>query len=141
MVLRIERGKGRRFRNAMLPEGLLPLLRDWWRAGRQQGVMLPDDWLFPGQNATVPISTRRCIAWWPKRLKQRISSSKSVRTPCGTASPRTYLKMVSISASCRRCSVTPSSTPLPSIRRSPPERCARSSVRSTGWRPSPHPSE
>lgn len=59
MLLRIERGKGGRYRNAMLPEGLLPLLRDWWRAGRQQGVLHVDGWLFPGQNATVPISTRQ----------------------------------------------------------------------------------
>jgi site-specific recombinase XerD len=59
MVLRIERGKGGRYRNAMLPQGLLVLLRDWWRAGRQQGVMLPDGWLFPGRTASVPISTRQ----------------------------------------------------------------------------------
>lgn len=59
MLLRIERGKGGRYRNAMLPDGLLPLLRDWWRAGRQQGVLHVDGWLFPGQNATVPISTRQ----------------------------------------------------------------------------------
>ncbi len=59
MLLRIERGKGGRYRNAMLPEGLLPLLRDWWRAGRQLGVMHKNGWLFPGQNATVPISTRQ----------------------------------------------------------------------------------
>ena len=59
MLLRIERGKGGRYRNAMLPEGLLLLLRDWWCAGRQQGVMLPNGWLFPGQNAMVPISTRQ----------------------------------------------------------------------------------
>ncbi len=59
MLLRIERGKGGRFRNAMLPEGLLVLLREWWRAGRQQGVLHADGWLFPGQNATVPISTRQ----------------------------------------------------------------------------------
>ena len=59
MLLRIERGKGGRYRNAMLPEGLLPLLRDWWRAGRQQGVLHADGWLFPGRNATVPISTRQ----------------------------------------------------------------------------------
>lgn len=39
MLLRIERGKGGSYRNAMLPEGLLVLLRDWWRAGQQQGVM------------------------------------------------------------------------------------------------------
>ena len=30
-----------------------------WRAGRQQGVLHADGWLFPGQNATVPISTRQ----------------------------------------------------------------------------------
>lgn len=59
MLLRIERGKGGRYRNAMLPEGLLVLLRDWWRTGRQQGVLHADGWLFPGQSATVPISTRQ----------------------------------------------------------------------------------
>ena len=59
MLLRIERGKGGRYRNAMLPNGLLLLLRDWWRAGRQQGLMLPEGWLFPGQNAMKPISTRQ----------------------------------------------------------------------------------
>jgi site-specific recombinase XerD len=59
MLLRIERGKGGRYRNAMLPEGLLVLLRDWWRAGRQQGVLHADGWLFPGRNAMVPISTRQ----------------------------------------------------------------------------------
>ena len=59
MLLRIERGKGGRYRNAMLPAGLLPLLRDWWRTGRQQGVMHADGWLFPGRSAMVPISTRQ----------------------------------------------------------------------------------
>ena len=59
MLLRIERGKGGRYRNAMLPEGLLILLRECWRAGRQQGVMHPDGWLFPGMNANVPLSTRQ----------------------------------------------------------------------------------
>ena len=59
MLLRVERGKGGRYRNAMLPEGLLVLLREWWRAGRQQGVMHPDGWLFPGQTAMRPISTRQ----------------------------------------------------------------------------------
>src|SRR3546814_1668095 len=42
MLLRIERGKGGRYRNAMLPDGLLLLLRDWWRAGRQQGILRPE---------------------------------------------------------------------------------------------------
>lgn len=59
MLLRIERGKGGRYRNAMLPEALLILLREWWRAGRQQGILHADGWLFPGRNAMVPISTRQ----------------------------------------------------------------------------------
>ena len=58
MLLRVERGKGGRYRNAILPADLLTLLRQWWKAGLQQGVMHAQGWLFPGQNATKPISTR-----------------------------------------------------------------------------------
>jgi site-specific recombinase XerD len=58
MLLRVERGKGGRYRNAMLPADLLTLLREWWKVGRQQGVMHPQGWLFPGQDAMKPISTR-----------------------------------------------------------------------------------
>lgn len=57
--LRVERGKGGRYRNAMLSEDLLLLLRQWWKAGRQQGVMHREGWLFPGQNAMKPLSTRQ----------------------------------------------------------------------------------
>jgi integrase/recombinase XerD len=59
MLLRVERGKGGRYRNAMLPEGLLILLREWWRAGCKLGVMHVDGWLFPGMNSRVPLSTRQ----------------------------------------------------------------------------------
>ena len=59
MLLRVERGKGGRYRNAILPADLLTLLRAWWKAGRQQGVMHTQVWLFPGQHATKPISTRQ----------------------------------------------------------------------------------
>jgi site-specific recombinase XerD len=59
MLLRVERGKGGQYRNAMLPAGLLALLREWWKAGRQQGVMHPDGWLFPGQHYLKPLSTRQ----------------------------------------------------------------------------------
>src|SRR6516164_8383755 len=58
MLLRVERGKGGRYRNAILPVDLLTLLREWWRVGRQQGVMHAQGWLFPGQHTTKPISTR-----------------------------------------------------------------------------------
>ena len=59
MLLRVERGKGGQYRNAMLSGDLLTLLRQWWKAGRQQGVMHRDGWLFPGQHAMKPISTRQ----------------------------------------------------------------------------------
>ncbi|MCC5979920.1 MAG: site-specific integrase [Salinarimonas sp.] len=59
MLLRIEHGKGGRCRNAILSEDMLILLRQWWKIGRQQGVMHRDGWLFPGQHAMKPISTRQ----------------------------------------------------------------------------------
>lgn len=59
MIIRVERGKGGRDRNAMLSPELLSLLRSWWREGRRQEKMLAGGWLFPGQNVTRPISTRQ----------------------------------------------------------------------------------
>ena len=59
MLLRVERGKGRKDRNAMLSPQLLELLRAWWREGRRRGVMLPRGWLFPGRNPVEPLSTRQ----------------------------------------------------------------------------------
>jgi integrase/recombinase XerD len=59
MLIRVERGKGGRYRNAMLPADLLTVLREWWKVGHQQGVMHRDGWLFPGQHAMKPISTRQ----------------------------------------------------------------------------------
>ena len=58
-VIRVEQGKGRKDRYAMLSTDLLELLRSWWRAGREQGVMLPGGWLFPGQNPVNPLTTRQ----------------------------------------------------------------------------------
>lgn len=59
MLLRIERGKGGRDRNAMLSVDLLALLRQWWLEGHRQGVLHREGWLFPGQSWTRPISTRQ----------------------------------------------------------------------------------
>ena len=53
MVLRIEQGKGRKDRFAMLSPQLLELLRDWWRIAR------PKVWLFPGQNPVNHLTTRQ----------------------------------------------------------------------------------
>ena len=59
MLLRVEQGKGRKDRNAMLSPQLLELLRLWWREGRRRGVMLPHGWLFPGRSRTDPVSSRQ----------------------------------------------------------------------------------
>jgi integrase/recombinase XerD len=53
MLLRIEQGKGRKDRFAMLSPQLLELLRDWWRIAR------PQVWLFPGQNPLNHLTTRQ----------------------------------------------------------------------------------
>ena len=53
MLLRIEQGKGRKDRHAMLSPVLLELLRDWWRIAR------PKAWLFPGRDPLQPMSTRQ----------------------------------------------------------------------------------
>jgi integrase/recombinase XerD len=53
MMLRVEQGKGRKDRHAMLSPVLLELLRDWYRMARPQG------WLFPGQNPVNPMTTRQ----------------------------------------------------------------------------------
>lgn len=59
MVIRVEQGKGRKDRYAMLSDPLLDVLRAWWLAGRERGVMLPGGWLFPGQNPVNPLTTRQ----------------------------------------------------------------------------------
>jgi integrase/recombinase XerD len=53
MLLKIEQGKGRKDRMAMLSPQLLELLRDWYRIAR------PRLWLFPGQDQTNHLGTRQ----------------------------------------------------------------------------------
>src|SRR5260370_12325726 len=56
MLLRVERGKGRKDRHAMLSPQLLVLLRAWWREGRRRSLLLPGGWLFPGRKPADPPS-------------------------------------------------------------------------------------
>ncbi len=53
MLLRIEQGKGRKDRLAMLSPRLLDLLRDWYCIAR------PAVWLFPGRDPMLPMTTRQ----------------------------------------------------------------------------------
>jgi integrase/recombinase XerD len=51
-VLWVRHGKGRKDRQTLLPAKLLGLLRCYWRTQR------PTEWLFPGADATRPISPK-----------------------------------------------------------------------------------
>ena len=53
MMIRVEQGKGRKDRHAMLSPQLLNLLRDWYRIAR------PRAWLFPGRDPLLPLTTRQ----------------------------------------------------------------------------------
>jgi len=53
MLIRVEMGKGRKDRHAMLSPQLLELLRAWWRQCRSQG------WLFPGRDPFLPMTVRQ----------------------------------------------------------------------------------
>jgi len=53
MLLRVEQGKGRRDRHAMLSPRLLARLRQYWVVAK------PRTWLFPGKDPLFPITTRQ----------------------------------------------------------------------------------
>ena len=53
MLIRVEQGKGRKDRHAMLSPQLLELLRVWWLQCRSPG------WLFPGRDPHLPVTTRQ----------------------------------------------------------------------------------
>ena len=124
MLLRVERGKGGRDRNAMLSADLLGLLRRWWTEGHRQGVLHREGWLFPGQDWApadqhAPASPHRGGGG----PVGRDPPSVSVPIPCATPSPPTSWRTASISASSRCCWDTPGSTRRRSTPRSPPGRC------------------
>ncbi len=58
-VIRVEQGKGRKDRYAMLSPTMHKVLRGWYRNALSKGKILPNGWLFPGQNPVNPLSTRQ----------------------------------------------------------------------------------
>ncbi|HEY3148602.1 MAG TPA: site-specific integrase [Dongiaceae bacterium] len=59
MTLRVEQGKGRKDRYAMLSPVLLERLRAWWRVAHAQGKIFSKGWLVPGLNPMDPLSARQ----------------------------------------------------------------------------------
>jgi site-specific recombinase XerD len=53
MTIRVEQGKGRKDRFALLSPILLTILRAWWQEARPRG------WLFPGRDPGQPLTTRQ----------------------------------------------------------------------------------
>ena len=53
MLIRVEMGKGRKDRHAMLSPQLLTILRAWWLQCRSDG------WLFSGRDPFLPMTTRQ----------------------------------------------------------------------------------
>ena len=90
MLLRVERGKGRKDRHAMLSPQLLELLRAWWREGRRLGVLLRRR---AGcfRVAIRSSRSRPASSTAPSMPLPRPPGSRSGwrRTRCGTASPPT----------------------------------------------------
>ena len=97
MLIRVERGKGGRYRHAMLSADLLSVLRAWWQEGRRRGVMLPGGWLFPGQDPSKPITTRQLSRVVEDAAQTAGVTKQSAHIRCVTASPRTFWKMAWIS--------------------------------------------
>ncbi|WP_091583889.1 tyrosine-type recombinase/integrase [Mesorhizobium qingshengii] len=99
MLIRVEQGKGRRDRNAMLSPQLLELLRLWWREGKRRGIMLPHGWLFPGRSCIAPISSRqlhRAVqeAAEVAGIRKRVSPHTLRHSTCGLiVSTRRFTKM------------------------------------------------
>jgi site-specific recombinase XerD len=119
MLLRVEQGKGRKDRHAMLSPQLLELLREWWREGRRLGALLPRGWLFPGRNPVEPLSTRQLnravhAAAEAAGIKKRVSPH-TLRHSFATHLLEQDTDIRIIQSLPRRrpgyCSATPSSTP------------------------------
>ena len=122
MLIRVEQGKGRKDRNAMLSPQLLELPRQWWREGRRRGVMLPQGWLFPGKNSLEPLSTRQlcravheatCSPCWAPPARSSgwtVSSGPTPATAAHTPSSARAACSTSSSPTCRRSASVPSSS-------------------------------
>ena len=61
-IIRVEQSKGRKDRNVMLPDEMLGLLRQWWKARRGYDThLLPlqEQFLFPGRKPGTSMTTRQ----------------------------------------------------------------------------------
>ncbi len=103
MVIRVEQGKGRKDRYAMLSEPRLHLLRAWWLAARERGVMLAHGsgggaGCFRARTRSTRSPPASSTAPSTPPWRQLVSTSGSRCTACGTALPPTSWSRRSTSA-------------------------------------------
>ena len=79
MIIRVVQSKGRKDRHVMLPDEVLDLLRQWWKARPQEhdaGVAPERRWLFPGRSEHRPLTTRQF-----GRLFKQAAADAGIRKP------------------------------------------------------------
>lgn len=81
MQIRIDQGKGKKDRYAVLSKKLLPDLRDYYRGCR------PVNWLFTGENENNPISTSALQKIFKRAKKKPESLNPPPCIPCAIAMP------------------------------------------------------
>ena len=98
MLIRVEQGKGRKDRNAMLSPQLLALLRLWWKEGKRRTSCCRMAGCSP--DAVPPIRSQpgRSTARSMRQPKQPGSGSGCRPIRCATASPPICWNRMSISA-------------------------------------------
>jgi integrase len=82
MLIRVEQGKGRKDRHAMLSPRLLELLRAWWLQCRSPS------WLFPGRDPLLPITARQLNRVCHMAAAAAGLGTWVTRIRCGTPSRR-----------------------------------------------------
>ena len=97
MLLRVERGKGRKDRHATLSPQLLGLLRAWWREGRRRSLLLPGGWLFPGRNPVEPLSARQLC-----RAVRAAAQAAGIKKRVSPHTLRHYLPFLTMSGTLHR---------------------------------------
>ena len=89
MLLRVERGKGRKDRYAMLSPQLLDLLRAWWRRGGGAACCCREAGCFPAATRSSRCRPASSAAPSVPPPRPRGSRNPCRHTRCGTASPPT----------------------------------------------------
>ena len=119
MLIRVEQGKGKKDRHAMLSPRLLAILRDYW------SVVKPRVWLFPGRDPVMPITTRQLYRV-VRDTAEAIDIEKRVSPHVFDIHlQRTSMSRAPIFAQSKCYSAIPSSTRPPATRTSRPIYCAR----------------